>query len=81
MASNVEKEPGSQGDVPPAQTTPSEPPVEKKKREYKDFGHDEDKGPSRKFVHLQRLGTASSHHFFPDALVDMSQVRHQFLGV
>ena len=43
MASNVEKEPGPQGDVPPAQTTPSEPPVEKKKREYKDFGHEEEK--------------------------------------
>ncbi|KAI5886906.1 hypothetical protein GGG16DRAFT_92608 [Schizophyllum commune] len=48
MASNVEKEPGPQGDVPPAQTTPSEPPVEKKKREYKDFGHEEEKATHAK---------------------------------
>ncbi|KAI4521673.1 plasma-membrane proton-e [Schizophyllum commune Loenen D] len=48
MASNVEKEPGPQGDVPPAQTTPSEPPVEKRKREYKDFGHEEEKATHAK---------------------------------
>ncbi|KAL1674731.1 hypothetical protein EV122DRAFT_269156 [Schizophyllum commune] len=48
MASNVEKEPGPQGDVPPAQTTPSDPPVEKKKREYKDFGHEEEKATHAK---------------------------------
>ena len=54
----VEKEAG-----PPAEVATPPPEEEKKKREYKDFGHDEDKGPSRKFIHLQRLGTASSHHF------------------
>ncbi|KAH8804341.1 hypothetical protein DL96DRAFT_1766457 [Flagelloscypha sp. PMI_526] len=37
MASNVEKEPGPV----PESSTPAEP--EKKKREYKDFGHDEEK--------------------------------------
>ncbi len=36
MSSNVEKEPGPQAD------SPAEEP-EKKKREYKDFGHDEEK--------------------------------------
>ncbi|KAG5644206.1 hypothetical protein DXG03_008869 [Asterophora parasitica] len=42
MSSNVEKEPGPQGDSPTqAPATPTEP--EKKKREYKDFGHDEEK--------------------------------------
>ncbi|TRM63452.1 hypothetical protein BD626DRAFT_583395 [Schizophyllum amplum] len=49
MASNVEKEPGPQGDVAPAQTTPATPPVaEKKKREYKDFGHEEEKATHAK---------------------------------
>ncbi|KAL1742944.1 hypothetical protein HDZ31DRAFT_65500 [Schizophyllum fasciatum] len=48
MASNVEKEPGPQGDVPPAQTTPTSPPEEKKKREYKDFGHEEEKATHAK---------------------------------
>jgi len=46
MASNVEKEPGPQGDSPVQQisSTPTpEPEPEKKKREYKDFGHDEEK--------------------------------------
>ncbi|KAK7462760.1 hypothetical protein VKT23_007345 [Stygiomarasmius scandens] len=41
MASNVEKEPGPQGDSP-VQPTPGTPPEEKKKREYKEFGHDEE---------------------------------------
>jgi H+-transporting ATPase len=42
MSSNVEKEPGPQGESPTqAPGTPTEP--EKKKREYKDFGHDEEK--------------------------------------
>ncbi|RDB27085.1 ATPase 8, plasma membrane-type [Hypsizygus marmoreus] len=41
-SNNVEKEPGPQGDSPPqGPSTPTEP--EKKKREYKDFGHDEEK--------------------------------------
>ena len=66
---------------PPAEAVTPPAEEEKKKREYKDFGHDEDNGPSRKFIHLQHLGTAGSHHFFPDLLVDMSQVRHQFLGI
>jgi H+-transporting ATPase len=46
MASNVEKEPGPQGDSPVQQisSTPTpEPEPEKKKREYKDFGHEEEK--------------------------------------
>ncbi len=38
MSSNVEKEPG---DVQPEAGTP--PIAEKKKREYKDFGHEEEK--------------------------------------
>ncbi|KAI6108596.1 hypothetical protein EDD16DRAFT_69507 [Pisolithus croceorrhizus] len=38
--SNVEKEAGPQGDDSPVSTTP---PDAKKKREYKDFGHDEQK--------------------------------------
>ncbi|KAK0495935.1 hypothetical protein EDD18DRAFT_1168003 [Armillaria luteobubalina] len=38
MSSNVEKEPG---DVQPEAATP--PDAEKKKREYKDFGHEEEK--------------------------------------
>ncbi|KAG6811151.1 hypothetical protein H0H92_008769 [Tricholoma furcatifolium] len=42
MSTNVEKEPGPLGDSPAeVTTTPQEP--EKKKREYKDFGHDEEK--------------------------------------
>ncbi|KAF8220413.1 plasma membrane H+-transporting ATPase [Tricholoma matsutake] len=44
MSSNIEKEPGPQGDSTEETPTPSdhnEP--EKKKREYKDFGHDEEK--------------------------------------
>jgi H+-transporting ATPase len=44
MSSNIEKEPGPQGDSP--EQTPSTPEPEKKKREYKDFGHDEEK-PTR----------------------------------
>lgn len=47
MSSNIEKEPGPQGDSTEETPTPSdhnEP--EKKKREYKDFGHDEEK-PTR----------------------------------
>ncbi|KAJ7599365.1 hypothetical protein C8J56DRAFT_1020815 [Mycena floridula] len=38
--SNVEKEPGPAGESPEASTAP---PEEKKKREYKDFGHEEEK--------------------------------------
>ncbi|KAG6864223.1 hypothetical protein C0991_011260 [Blastosporella zonata] len=42
MSSNVEKEPGPLGDSPAqAPSTPTEP--EKRKREYKDFGHEEEK--------------------------------------
>ncbi|TFK70167.1 plasma membrane H+-transporting ATPase [Pluteus cervinus] len=37
MSTNIEKEPGPQGD------SPIEPQPEKRKREYKDFGHDETK--------------------------------------
>ena len=40
MSSNIEKEPGPQGESPNS-TTPEEP--EKKKREYKDFEHDNEK--------------------------------------
>lgn len=38
---NVEKEPGPQGETPVE--TPDVAPEEKKKREYKDFGHEEEK--------------------------------------
>lgn len=44
MASNIEKEPGPPGDSPvngDVPTLASEP--EKKKREYKDFGHEQEK--------------------------------------
>lgn len=39
-ASNVEKEPGPQGETPVETPNAS---TEKKKREYKDFGHEEEK--------------------------------------
>jgi H+-transporting ATPase len=53
--SNVEKEPGPQGEESPIAQSPA--PEEKKKREYKDFTHDEEK-PTRK--HLTPSGTSSS---------------------
>jgi H+-transporting ATPase len=43
MSSNVEKEPGPLGDAPEQQAPPTTTAPEKKKREYKDFGHDEEK--------------------------------------
>jgi H+-transporting ATPase len=46
---NVEKEPGPQGDEPAITQTP----FEKKKREYKDFGHEEEK-PTRMHLSLSR---------------------------
>lgn len=48
MASNVEKEPGPQE---PTATPPPGTPVEpeKKKREYKDFGHEQE-GPTREYL-------------------------------
>jgi hypothetical protein len=55
MSSNVEQEPG-----PQAGSSTGEP--EKRKREYKNFGHDEEK---------------HAHFETPDAVVvDMSKVRH-----
>jgi H+-transporting ATPase len=50
MSSNIEKEQGPQGDS--VEQTPSPPESEqepeKRKREYKDFGHDEEK-PTRMY--------------------------------
>jgi hypothetical protein len=46
-APNFEKEPGPNSDSPVE--TPSDVPEAKKKREYKDFGHDEEK-PTRMFI-------------------------------
>jgi len=46
MSSNIEKEPGPQGDSPNS-NTPVE--LEKKKREYKDFEHDTEKA-TRTFI-------------------------------
>jgi H+-transporting ATPase len=46
MASNVEKEPGPQGENP-TPTANTEP--EKKKREYKDFEHDNE-APTRTWI-------------------------------
>ena len=43
----VEKEAG-----PPAEVATPPAEEEKKKREYKDFGHDENNGPSRKLIFL-----------------------------
>jgi hypothetical protein len=51
--SNVEKEPGPQGDVPEKQEGSVTPPTEeKKKREYKEFSHDEAKATREFFVVL-----------------------------
>ncbi|KAF5378809.1 hypothetical protein D9615_006998 [Tricholomella constricta] len=53
MSPNVEKEPGPQGDSPTqAPATPTEP--EKKKREYKDFGHEEEKA-THAFVDMSTI--------------------------
>ncbi|VDC04710.1 unnamed protein product [Peniophora sp. CBMAI 1063] len=46
----VEKEAG-----PPAEVATPPPEEEKKKREYKDFGHDEDKGPSHALVDMSQI--------------------------
>lgn len=50
-ASNVAKEAGPQGEESPVVRSPS--PEEKKKREYKEFGHDEEK-PTRRFLPSRR---------------------------
>jgi H+-transporting ATPase len=47
-APNFEKEPGPQGETP-VETPSPDVPEAKKKREYKDFGHDEEK-PTRTFI-------------------------------
>ncbi|KAE9396724.1 plasma-membrane proton-e [Gymnopus androsaceus JB14] len=53
MASNIEKEPGPQEPTQtPAPSTPEEP--EKKKREYKDFGHEEE-GPTHANVDMSTI--------------------------
>jgi H+-transporting ATPase len=59
MSANVEKEPGPQGEKEPGPqpadqspaVSPGEP--EKKKREYKEFGHDDDK-PTRELLLCSR---------------------------
>lgn len=49
-APNVEKEPGPAGDAPvPPSPTAAEP--EQKKREYKDFAHDEE-APTRAYISM-----------------------------
>jgi H+-transporting ATPase len=47
---NVAKEPGPQGEESPVAYSPS--PDEKKKREYKEFGHDEEK-PTRRLSYSE----------------------------
>jgi hypothetical protein len=71
---NVEKEPGPQGEISSSGTPSSDVP-EKKKREYKDFGHDSEK-PTRMSIHFTiALGLFSLIYApRPDANVDMSQV-------
>ncbi len=72
-----EKEPGS-----PAESTQNNQLVkdtempEKRKREYKDFGHEE-AAPTRKFPYLfcQFSGPRFLKPFLLDANVDMGQVR------
>jgi len=68
--SNVEKEPGPQGEDSPIAESPS--PDEKKKREYKDFGHDEEK-PTRR--HSPPSDASPSHALLPaEANIDMALV-------
>ncbi|KAL0579322.1 hypothetical protein V5O48_002655 [Marasmius crinis-equi] len=53
MATNVEKEPGPQGESP-VNTTPVASEPEKKKREYKDFEHDNE-GPTHANVDMSTI--------------------------
>jgi hypothetical protein len=53
--SNVEKEPGPQGETPATETPYSDVP-EKRKREYKDFGHETEK-PTRMFTFTTAIFT------------------------
>ena len=46
---NVEKEAGSTQESNPDVNQPDAPEPEKRKREYKDFGHDHDDKPTRKY--------------------------------
>jgi hypothetical protein len=69
---NVEKEPGPQGESPAAETPPAVVPA-KKKREYKDFGHETEKATRMLIVYLLRLSSLI-YASRPDANVDMSQV-------
>ncbi|KDR79899.1 hypothetical protein GALMADRAFT_242014 [Galerina marginata CBS 339.88] len=50
--SNVEKEPGPKGDSPPPSQAGVEP--EKRKREYKDFGHEQE-GPTKALVDMDTI--------------------------
>lgn len=51
---NVEKEAGSTQESAPDANQPDASEPEKKKREYKDFGHDDGEGPTRKY-YFERL--------------------------
>lgn len=56
MSDNVEKEPGPQPEVT---TTPTEEVPEKRKREYKDFGH-ETEAATRSYHLIMTLPLANS---------------------
>lgn len=70
MSSNVEKEPGPQADSP-AEGENSD----KKKREYKEFGHDQNEH-TRKSNALFETSPVTYSPETQDAAVDMSKVRH-----
>jgi hypothetical protein len=71
--SNVEKEPGPQGETPATETSSNDVP-EKRKREYKDFGHETEK-PTRMFTFaLSPRPFSLIYASRLDANVDMSQV-------
>lgn len=51
-----EKEPGPQGETTVAETPPAAVPEEKRKREYKDFGHEQEKATRTCKKFLTRSG-------------------------
>lgn len=57
-ASNVEKEPGPVAAESPAASTPGSEP-EKKKREYKDFAHEQEKATREFKFHYSRFRIAA----------------------